>query len=657
MGVSFGGEDVVRTPAALAMTALLLLAGCPSSDFDPPEVVLVNPSAGDTLGPVVTLRAVASDRDRVVRVDFYAGGALAGTDSAGERDTFGIEWIPAGYAPGDSVVLHCVARDPSDNVGTSPRVTVFAGDSAGTHHSGLITGAETWRAADNPHIIDSDLLVEAVLRLEPGVRVYLRPGVGIRVGAQAAAGFWAVGRGDSLVVLTALGPGPWRGIEFRKRARADSCRFRYARVELGGAGEKPLVASESVALAVENSQFRSGAAGGIALYGCGFSTFSNNTISGCGGMPLRVDAGWTRTVGAGASYSGNYRNGVEVAGGTVTGQDTWEYPNGPYYVTATVGIDGADNPLLVVAPSCSLLFADSAGMRVGGSRQGGLRGDGAFGSIVFAAMADRWRGIEFWERADSVRSSLRFCRIERAGAQSGPAVSCYSLPITLANCRIADCAGPGVVARGSGFSSFTGNTITGCAWPLEIDADHVGTLGAANDLSGNQHDIIRVAAGPVTRSAQWRRHGATYAVDGLLEVGAGAAPELLLAAGTRLEFAAGGGISVGRSSPGTLRAVGTPDSIVLTGSAGTPGSWRGVEFHQRADNSSRLERCRVLYGGGAGTGIVMADSCYPAVFDNEIGWSSNYCLYLANWERSGDSVAQLNWLHDWDPDFDSLYWD
>jgi hypothetical protein len=213
-----------------------------------------------------------------------------------------------------------------------------------------------------------------------------------------------------------------------------------------------------------------------------------------------------------------------------------------------------------------------------------------------------------------------------------------------------------VAARGAGFAGFTGNTVTGCAWPLEIDADWCGTLGAGNNLAGNAADEIRVTAGRITRSAQWRRHGATYVVDGLLEVGSGQSPELLLESGTRLVFGPGGGILVGHGGPGALRAVGQPDSITLTGAA-VPGSWRGVEFGPQADNSSRLERCRVLYGGAAGTGIVKADSCYPVIAGNEIGWSSNYCLYLLNWELSPDSLAQLNWLHDWNPDFDDIYWE
>jgi hypothetical protein len=140
-----------------------------------------------------------------------------------------------------------------------------------------------------------------------------------------------------------------------------------------------------------------------------------------------------------------------------------------------------------------------------------------------------------------------------------------------------------------------------------------------------------------------------------VEVGASAAPALVIEPGCRLAFGPDAGLAIGRGEPGMLTAVGLPDSIVFTGTRAAPGSWRGVELHSNADNRSRLERCRLLYGGGAGTGILFVDSCLPVIRGNELGWSGSYCAYLWNTDLNPDSLLALNWLHDPAPGYDTVF--
>ena len=55
----------------------------------------------------------------------------------------------------------------------------------------------------------------------------------------------------------------------------------------------------------------------------------------------------------------------------------------PWYVLDDVTVAGTGNPVLTIAPACSLYFADSARLRVGLGLPGTLVADGAGGTIVF----------------------------------------------------------------------------------------------------------------------------------------------------------------------------------------------------------------------------------------------------------------------------------
>jgi hypothetical protein len=114
-----------------------------------------------------------------------------------------------------------------------------------------------------------------------------------------------------------------------------------------------------------------------------------------------------------------------------------------------------------------------------------------------------------------------------------------------------------------------------------------------------------------------------------------------------LQFDSGAALAVGRNARASLQA----DSVTLTGAEARPGAWNGLELHRFALNTSRLEHCRLLYGGGANRGILYVDSCLPTVTDNEIAWSGNWCIYLVERDTflDPDALRAYNSLHDWAP--------
>jgi hypothetical protein len=642
-----------------ALCCLVLLAGCPGEDITPPEVTIIEPADGDSLAGTTTLRARATDNGRVARVEFFVDTVRVGIDTSAAGQIFESAWNLGVMRPGSAHTLSCTATDEAGNRNSSPAITVYISSSAGTHHSGIIAATETWTAAESPHVIDSDLDVEAFLTVQPGAVVLVADGATIEVGARSPAGLVARGRADSVIHFTALnpapGPGAWGGIRFGSNTVPDSSILRHCVVEYAGGGGS-LVRCEAGRVDIDSSELHSSSGSGVSASGTGLGSLSHSAFSGCARYPVSIGPGLVSALGTGNTFSDNSRNAIELTGGAVAATDTWPNLGVPYAITATVTVADGTNPLLSIAPGCSLLFADSAKLRVGLGKPGGLRADGTYGRIVFGPLADspgpgQWRGIEFWEETDPIRTILNYCSIEGAGAGNSAAITCYSAALLITNTRIAGNAGGGIYCQSTGFTRFENDTITGCAgFPLHIAAQYVSTIGNGNSFSGNTLDAIEVTGGAITSNAQYRRQDVPYLVRQTIEVGSALEPTLILQNGVELQFEPGAALAIGRAAKASLQA----DSVTFTGVTSQPGAWDGLELHRYTANTSRVERCRLLYGGGANYGILLIDSCIPVLDGNEIAFSSNYCVFMRNTELDPDTVRSKNWLHDWDPAFEDI---
>ncbi len=644
---------------------LLLLAGCPGEDLTPPDVSIIAPADGDSIAGTTTIRARATDNKAVARVDFYVDSTRVGSDTVPAGPIFEFDWSPVGVLPGTTHILRCSASDAAGNRNTSAPVTIRVSAATGTHHSGTIAAGETWAIAGSPHIIDANLDVEAYLTIRPGVYVLVADGASIAVGARAPAGIKARGTTDSTIIITSLnpspGPGAWGGIQYSANAMPDSNVLRHCTIEYAGAAGA-LVRCDAGATVIDSCSLRASSGRGVTAAGDGLRYLANTTIADCAGYPVSLPAGAVSAIGTGNTLTTNAHNAVELTGGTVAASDTWPNLGFPWHITSTITIADASNPLLTIAPGCSLLFGDSAALRIGVGQPGGLRAEGSYGRITFAPLAaapgpGNWRGLEFWEKTDPDRTILNYCRIEGAGAGNASAITCYSVPITVANTRIAGNSGNGIYCFNTGFARFENDTVTACAgYPLHLAAQYVTTIGNGNSFTGNALDGIEVTGGAITQNALFRRQNVPYLVRGTIEVGSNLEPALIIQSGVELRFDPGTALAIGRTAPARLQAVGAPDdSITITAATPQPGAWNGLELHHYASSSSQLQYCRLLYGGGANRGILFIDSCVPAVTRNEIAWSSNNCIYVANSDIDIESLRRDNWLHDWATGFDDIY--
>ena len=643
-----------------SLFSLFLLAGCPGEDITPPDVAIIAPADGDSIAGPTTIRARATDNRAVARVEFFVDSTEIGVVTSSAGDTFEYNWTPAGMLPGTTHALRCYAIDGAGNRGSSPPITVHISRAVGTHHSGTIGAPETWTVAASPHIVDSDLDVEALLTIEPGVTVGVADGATIAVGTHSPGGISAPGRTDSTITLTAInpapGPGAWSGIEFRVNAATNGSILRHCVVEYAGGGGA-LVRCDAGRVDIDSCVFRASSGRGVSASGTGLRSLSHTAFSGCAGYPVSVALGLVSALGAGNTLTGNKRNAIELVGSTVTASDTWPNLGFPYAITATLTVADSSNPLLTVAPGCSLLFADSAALRVGVGQPGGLTADGTSGTIAFAALGPgNWRGIEFWEKTDPLHTALNFCRVGGAGAAGSAAITCYSVAVTIINTRIAGNAGSGVYTFSTGFARFENDTVTGCVGsPLHIAAQYVGTIGNGNSFAGNSEPAIQVIGGTITQNVRYQRQDVPYHVTGTVDVGSQYEPALTIESGVVLQFDPGTALTIGLAAPGQLLAVGVPDSITFTGATAEPGTWHGIELHRYASSSTQLKRCRLLYGGGADQGILFINGSVPTLDSNEIAFSSNYCVYLQNTILDPDTLRQSNWLHDWAPGFDDIF--
>ena len=641
-----------------SLFSLFLIAGCPGEDITPPEVTIIAPANGDTLAGATTIRARATDNKRVARVEFFVDGVSIGIETTPVGQVFECAWLGV-MRPGSSHTLTCSATDGAGNRNSSPAITVYISSAAGTHHSGTIDAPETWTAAASPHVVDSDLYIEAILTLQPGAVVLIADGATIAVGTRSPAGIVARGRADSAITFSALdptpGPGAWNGVLFRANTVPAGSLLRHCIVEYAGGGGA-LVRCEAGRVGIDSSEFRSSSGSGVSASGNGLGSLSHNVFSACARFPVSVSPGLVSALGIGNTFSGNYRNAIEIPGGTVAATDTWPNLGFPYAITATVTVADSTNPLLYIASGCSLLFADTAKLRVGLGKPGGLRADGTYGRVVFGPLAagpGQWHGLEFWEQTDPIRTMLNFCSIEGAGANNTAAITCYA-EVLIANTRIAGNASTGIYCQNTGFAGFENDTVTGCGgFPVHIAAQYVGTIGNGNSFTGNVRDAIEVAGGTVASNAQYRWQNVPYLIQETIEVGSALEPTLIIENGVELQFEPRAALAIGRTARASLQA----DSVTLTGATAQPGAWAGLEFHRYTTSTSRVERSRLLYGGGANFGIVFIDSCVPILTGNEIAFSSNYCVFMQNTELDPDTVRSRNWLHDWDPAFEDIYYE
>ena len=637
----------MRKVLALAVVAgLLLFAACEQSAK--PTVTIVFPTDGATIGfGGTTIKATATDDKGVTKVEFFDGSASIGVDSTATVDTFSVSW--SGGTAGSHTLKAVATNDDGATAEHSITVTMSSGNA--THHNQNIDADETWYPSGNPHFIDATIGVinNATLTIKPGCYVQFSGDCELRCGYGSQQGaIVAVGTADSLITFTSGAaspqPGDWSEIGVYAAAMA-STQFKYCKFEYAGssAGYGTVYVYGAV-IKLDYCSIGNSADRGVVVEGDGkFSSFTNNTITTCVKYPVEIQAAYGGTLGAGSTLTGNASgyDGIELTATTVEETQTWLNHGVPYVIMGTMGVQGSSSPILTIAAGTTVKLGPGVEFRCGhGSQSGAISAIGtASQRITFTSSATdpapgSWSEIGIYNAATNA-TQFTYCDFSYAGSSAAyGAFYLYGASPKFDNCNISQSGDYGVVVEGDGkFSSFTNNAITTCAkYPINIQANYAGTLGAGNPLTGNAsgYDGVELDGDFVTENQTWLNHGVPYILDGLVGVEGSSSPELTIAPGSTVKLRNGVEFRCGYGSePGAIIADGTSERITITCAATppAPGSWNYISFYDAALTSSKLVNCNIMYGGD-GYGNIYVYNAKPTISGDSIGYSDSYGIYL-----------------------------
>ncbi|MEO0086212.1 MAG: right-handed parallel beta-helix repeat-containing protein, partial [candidate division WOR-3 bacterium] len=136
--------------------------------------------------------------------------------------------------------------------------------------------------------------------------------------------------------------------------------------------------------------------------------------------------------------------------------------------------------------------------------------------------------------------------------------------------------------------------------------------------------------GMIPQDETWWPSGNPHIIES--DVYTGNNVTLTIKPGCIVQFAAGTELYTGYSNPGSIIAIGTPDSMItFTALSDTvPGFWEDVGFYSNTISTARMSYCQVLFGGkGSGdNGAVLVEACNIRLDHTIIRKSGGYGVYV-----------------------------
>ncbi len=507
-------------------------------------------------------------------------------------------------------------------------------------HAQDITADETWES-DKTHIIAAEIFInKAIIRIQPGATVQFEKDAAIVI--TDSAGLIADGseRPITLGGVTAES-GDWKYIYFSEKAQDENCRLINCSIQNGGRDDanNSIIYCDNAAPTITGCTISHSPSVGVNLMGdCRGIIFENNTISSCGFVPLQTYASNVSSIGNN-NYVDNGLNQIRIIEGSVTSDDTWQYPSVPYRLADGLKIR---NARLNINPAVELIFeeAESAIISEGGSIQ-------AIGTpsarIIFTRSGDgTWNGIHFKSTANDINSKLINCVIENAGADDNfPAnLILENASPEISNCLIHQSMGYGLYISGKVKpGSLQNNIITNNAFaPISVSAEGVSGL-SPGDYLGNGMNFVEVRGAPnedpITGDCYWDNIGMPYRIYGSVQI---QSATLMLSPGLNIQMAEHSGFEV--LTHGGLVADGTAELITITAAQQSPGYWNNIYFSNTANAiNCQLIRCQISYGGGDlnRPGIIFCDNLSPIIRNCIFEYSQTYGVYL----QGNSSVIDL----------------
>lgn len=425
-------ERIYRLPVLLASLSLVACDGLLGpNDLDDPlglnKLAVIELKAEEGLTQIAvnqTVRLIAEGRS--ANGGFVSLTSPQWSSSDGAIATVAADGTVTGKSTGEATIT--VSQNEKQ---ASLKIKV-----QGSLHADDITRNETWRAADNPHVVTRLIWVQGSgspkLTLEAGVRVVFASGTGLIVGSGEAGALDVKGTEEAPVIFTANTsspkPGGYRGLVLAddSNATVEHLIVEYAGEDNGSGWEGAITINGSNAKPVfKNVIVRHSAVDGVALaQDATFGTGSSNLrVENSGRYPLYIDEPISvGSIPAGSSFEDNEFDAIYVYGGDLERTQTWANFGLPYIIDNQIWVSGTSTPTLTIAPGTELRFGANSGMFIGQGDGGVIKAIGTSEEpIVFTADAEEpqaghWFGLVFGEDA-SAASRLEHTIVEYGGGE------------------------------------------------------------------------------------------------------------------------------------------------------------------------------------------------------------------------------------------------
>ena len=370
--------------------------------------------------------------------------------------------------------------------------------------------------------------------------------------------------------------------------------------------------------------------------------------------------------------------------GNITTNTTWTKAGSPYVVTGDITVRHSTSTAVLVTltiqPGVEIRFNSGTMLQVGSSSYlGALIAQGTeaepikFTSSSANPVPGSWEGIYFHDRTNDSTTIMEHCIVEYAGQTYNANIYCYysnpkiinsiiknsqvhgvytygSSPL-IQNCQFIENTQDGIYCDDNAYPKANNNIFTGNG-ASTINA-HPGKITnvIGNSGSGNGINAIKIRGADIGENVTWVKQDLPFLITGDVLVrhstSTAALVTLTIQPGVEIRFNSGTMLQVGSSSYlGALIAQGTEaEPIKFTSSSANPvpGSWEGIYFHDRTNDSTTLmEHCIVEYGGQTNNANIYCYNAKPTLQYNTIRNSSHSGIYVNGTGSNGVPIKCNN---------------
>ncbi|TRX62567.1 hypothetical protein FNH22_00280 [Fulvivirga sp. M361] len=596
------------------MAGLVTFSGCGDDDEPSTPGVTVNAGADQTvtLGETVSLDGTATDAAGGSIIYLWeitvrpAGSVTIIASPLLEDPTF----IPD--AIGEYTIRLTATNDAGSQASDEVIVTVEQGMAPEEIGGTISTNTTLVNRIASPllpdYIASSDVLVNAVLTIQPGVRIVFADDEGLSVSPSGS--LVAVGTSAEGIVFTGVQStkGFWKGIELESNAAQNE--MTYCTVEFGGSSGfdganllSNLMVQQSGKVKITNSDFTNGS--GYGLYTRSLESalpdFANNTFT-ANEAPVMTRINHYHYFDAGSDYTGNADDYIDSYWSNQNTSENvmWNALNVPYRMANNVEQIESD---IAIAAGAEFLGQTNGGIEVvaGGS----LKAVGtAVNTIDFSGeqnVRGYWKGIVF--ESNTTDNELTYVNISNGGEEGFDGANLKSNimvdnsgRVKVTNTTSTMSGGYGLYTRTleASLPEFADNTFTNNVAPVMTRINHYHYFDGNSSYTGNDDDYIDSywSNSDVTTNVTWNALNVPYRMANNVE---DIDADVTVEAGTNFIGQPNGGIRV--TANGSLNADGTASApITFAGEQDVVGYWKGLRF--LSNNASNVLDNVVVSNGG-----------------------------------------------------------